>query len=52
MDAIGRAHRHARTAHAQGRPVGVNTGTLEAVQASGAPGVPAAGLAGPERAGE
>ncbi|WP_246018537.1 ATP-binding cassette domain-containing protein [Arthrobacter crusticola] len=49
MDAIGRAHRHARTAHAQGRPVGVNTGTLEAVQASGAPGVPAAGLAGPER---
>jgi osmoprotectant transport system ATP-binding protein len=39
MDAIGRAHDHARSAHAQGRPVGVNTGTLETVRsAAGTPG--------------
>ncbi|MBE0009674.1 MULTISPECIES: ABC transporter ATP-binding protein [unclassified Arthrobacter] len=31
MDAIGRAHTHARSAHSSGRPVGVNTGTLQAV---------------------
>ena len=39
MDAIGRAHDHARTAHAEGRPVGVNTGTLETVRTgAGTPG--------------
>ncbi|MHA7276070.1 ATP-binding cassette domain-containing protein [Arthrobacter sp. Hz1] len=32
MDAIGRAHAHARSAHSSGRPVGVNTGTLQAVE--------------------
>ncbi len=32
MDAIGRAHTHARSAHSSGRPVGVNTGTLQAVE--------------------
>ncbi|MBG6192239.1 osmoprotectant transport system ATP-binding protein [Arthrobacter sp. CAN_A212] len=31
MDAIGRAHTHARSAHSSGRPVGVNTGTMQAV---------------------
>ncbi len=32
MDAIGRAHTHARSAHSSGRPVGVNTGTLQTVE--------------------
>jgi osmoprotectant transport system ATP-binding protein len=50
MDAIGRAHDHARTAHAQGRPVGVNTGTLETVRA--AAGTPGSHALPVERAGE
>ncbi|GAB3542208.1 betaine/proline/choline family ABC transporter ATP-binding protein [Arthrobacter tecti] len=36
MDAITRAHKQAMTAHSDGRPVGINTGTLDAVQAQSA----------------
>ena len=34
MDAITRAHKHAMTAHSDGRPVGINTGTLDTVRVS------------------
>lgn len=42
MDAITRAHKHAMTAHSDGRPVGINTGTLDTVDVSAPSATPQA----------